>query len=161
MSDRAEALIERLGLEPHPEGGHYRRVFTSEAQVHPTDGRPVRAALSAIYYLLASDEVSRWHRVASDEGWHHCEGAPLELYESDDEFTAVSVTRLGPLASDRAPFHTVRAGRWQAARSLGDYTLVACTVGPGFDFADFTLLADRPEAAALMRQRQPLLVSLL
>ena len=161
MSGRADALVERLGLEPHPEGGHYRRIFASEARVHPVDGRPERAALSAIYYLLAADAVSRWHRVASDESWHHCEGAPLELYESDDEFAAVSVTRVGPLAFDTAPFHVVRAGRWQAARSLGDYTLVACAVGPGFDFADFELLSDRPEAAALMRRRQPLLGGLL
>jgi predicted cupin superfamily sugar epimerase len=161
VSSRSDALIDQLRLEPHPEGGFYRRIFTSDAQVHPTDGRPGRAALSAIYYLLTADGVSRWHRVASDEGWHHCEGAPLELYECDDEFSAVRVTRLGPLSDDTAPFHVVPAGAWQAARSVGEYTLVACTVAPGFDFADFALLSDRPEAAALLRLRQPACAALL
>ena len=144
-------LIEALQLQPHPEGGHYRRIHAATAQVLPQDGRGARPALTAIHYLLAAGETSRWHRVASDEVWHFIEGAPLAMFEADAAFAHVETRTLGPLAPGSMPLHVAQAGRWQAARSTGAYTLVACTVGPGFDFEDFELLRDRPEALARIR----------
>jgi predicted cupin superfamily sugar epimerase len=113
----------------------------------PSDRRTARAALTAIYFLLPEGAVSRWHRVASDELWHHYEGAPLELLQTPPDAPRLERFRLGPLADRQAPVHCVPAQWWQAARPLGAYTLVGCTVGPGFDFADFELLRDRPELA--------------
>lgn len=155
MHPRAAALIELLGLRPHPEGGFYRELFRSGAGVVPADGRGERAALTTIYYLLPGGTHSRWHRVASDEVWHLYEGGPLELLELGAPGTPVVRTRLAPPAADAAPVHTVRAGVWQAARPLGDYALAGCTVGPGFDFADFAFLADDAAASAAVRAAWP------
>jgi uncharacterized protein len=160
MDERAGELISSLGLVPHPEGGHFREVYRSASGVRPDDGRPVRSALTTIFFLLARGEVSRWHRVASDEAWHHYEGAPLELFTADREFGEVTRRVLGPVGTGAGPVHVVPAGAWQAARSLGAYTLVGCTVGPGFDFADFEMLRDLPEAEGV-RGRGAEVVSLL
>ena len=141
----AEAVVRRLGLMPHPEGGFYRELFRSAAPVTPADGRGERAALTTIYFLLPEGAVSRWHRVTSDEVWHLYEGGPLELLELDDAGAALRRHRLAPVGDeDGAPVRTIPAGAWQAARPLAGYALVGCTVGPGFDFADFRLLADDP-----------------
>ncbi|HMQ74774.1 MAG TPA: cupin domain-containing protein [Flavobacteriales bacterium] len=161
MHPRAEALIRELGLLPHPEGGHYRELYRSPLQVHPPDGRGDRAALTTIYFLLPAAEISRWHRVSSDEVWHHLEGAPLELVVSDPDLHRVQRHLLGPLRDGLRPEVVVPPGHWQAARSTGDHTLVGCVVAPGFDFADFTMLRDLPDAAERLRQRQPDAVDLL
>ena len=88
----------------------------------------------------------------SDEVWHFYEGDPLELLELDARAATLSRHRLGPVGDgDASPVHTIPAGAWQAARPLGAYTLVGCTVGPGFEFADFRLLADDPARAAAVR----------
>ena len=145
MHPRAAELIATLELRPHPEGGFYRELFRSAATVAPADGRGERAALTTIYFLLPEGAVSRWHRVASDEVWHLYEGGPLELLELDEAGGALRRHRLAPVGDEHgAPVHTISAGAWQAARPLGGYALVGCTVGPGFDFADFRLLADDP-----------------
>jgi predicted cupin superfamily sugar epimerase len=144
---RAAELIATLGLAPHPEGGYYREIWRAPQGVAPDDRRGARSALTAIYFLLPADAVSRWHRVRSDEIWHHLEGAPLELLRVPPDALRLERVRLGPLAAGQAPMHCVPARWWQAARSLGAYTLVGCTVGPGFEFADFELLRDRPELA--------------
>jgi predicted cupin superfamily sugar epimerase len=151
MTDRPRSLIARLGLRPHPEGGYYGEVFRSSATVHPTDGRGFRPALTTIYFLLPAGAISRWHRVQSDEVWHFYEGAPLDLWMAPPELGVVRRNRLGPLGHEQQPVGTVPGGWWQAARSTGGYTLVGCTVGPGFDFRDFTLAADQPSAAAALR----------
>ncbi|HEU4780045.1 MAG TPA: cupin domain-containing protein [Steroidobacteraceae bacterium] len=159
---RAAELIAGLGLEPHPEGGFYREIFRSCLLIQPADGRGARAALTTIYFLLPGGEASRWHRVTSDEVWHFYEGAGLELLELDAECRSLSVHRLGPLAADsQAPVCTIAAGRWQAARPLGDYALVGCTVSPGFDFADFAMLADDAVCAARVRSAWPDLTPLI
>jgi predicted cupin superfamily sugar epimerase len=145
--DRVAQLIEMLGLAPHPEGGHYREIWRAELGVAPADGRTARAALTSIYYLLPAGAKSRWHRVRSDELWHHYEGAPLELLVMPPEDLGLDRLRLGPLAPGQAPVQCVPAHHWQAAHSLGEYTLVGCSVGPGFEFADFELLRDHPERA--------------
>ena len=153
---RAAALIHALQLAPHPEGGFYREIFRSGAAVAPEDARGPRAALTTIYYLLPRGAISRWHRVASDEVWHLYEGGPLELLELAEPAGPLVRRRLAPVGADGdGPVHTVRAGVWQAARPLGDYALAGCTVGPGFDFADFAFLAADPVAAAAVRAAWP------
>lgn len=139
MPERAEELTQGLRLEPHPEGGAFREIFRSPLAVRPMDGRPDRAALTAIYFMLRSGEESRWHRVASDEAWVWLEGAPLELFVADHPGPAGARVLLGPVGEGISPVYVVPAGRWQAARSTGGYSLVTCMVGPGFDFADFVL----------------------
>ena len=148
MNQRAAELIETLGLKRHPEGGHYRELFRSPEIVQPADQRGERSALTTIYFLLTDDTYSRWHRVRSDEVWHLYEGGPLEVMELDPECQEFSTFTV-------APVHVVPAGTWQAARSIGPYTLVGCTVGPGFEFADFELLADHMGTAVLVRDIHP------
>lgn len=130
----AEAVIRRLGLVRHPEGGWYRETFRDASLKIGT-----RAASTAIYYLLPADEVSRWHRVDAVEIWHWYAGAPLRLTLSSDGRTSETLM-LGPtLTADAEPQHIVPAGVWQTAQSLGPWTLTGCTVAPGFEFAGFEL----------------------
>ncbi len=144
MHARVKALIDTLQLQRHPEGGWYRETFRSTACVRRESDGAVRSGLTTIFFLLAGGEISRWHRVSSDEAWHHYEGAPLELLTFAPDGSAPSVVQLGADAATR--MHVVPAGCWQAARPVGDHALVGCSVGPGFDFADFTLLGDLPAA---------------
>ena len=154
---RVRQLVDLLGLRRHPEGGSFAEVYRSALAVECSDGRGRRAALTSIYFLLASGEVSRWHRVASDEAWHYCEGDPLELFVADPAFEAIERHVIGPVAGSTRPVHVVPAHQWQAARTLGHYTLVGCTVGPGFEFADFELIeASSPEAEKVRQQRPEL-----
>ena len=155
MHERARALIDRLGLRPHPEGGYYGEVFRSDLTVQPADGREPRRAITAIYFLLPAGEHSAWHRVASDEVWMHIEGDALNLWccdlapESNAGASIPSGVRtltVGRLDQNASPIQIVRAGTWQSAEPLGEYTLVGCTVGPGFEFVDFTLARDEPSA---------------
>jgi predicted cupin superfamily sugar epimerase len=129
----ATEVIARLQLAPHPEGGHYREMFRDSRKV--AGGR---AASTAIYFLLARGERSHWHRVDAVEVWHFYAGSALELQISDEH--GHRSLHLGPdLRGGGAPQAVVAAGAWQAAASLGDWTLVGCTVAPGFDFAGFEL----------------------
>ena len=129
----AAALIERLGLAPHPEGGHFRETFR---QV-PDDGG--RGAMTSVLYLLTEGEISRWHRVDAAEVWHFHTGAPLELEISEDG-QKVRGHRLGPdLLAGEEPQVVVPPHAWQSARSTGAWTLVGCTVGPAFEFEGFEL----------------------
>jgi predicted cupin superfamily sugar epimerase len=153
---RAAELIHTLHLAPHPEGGYYREVFRSASTVQPHDDRDARSALTTIYFLLVAGAVSRWHRVRSDEVWHLYEGGPLELLDLDLSTRLLDTRQLGAVAANGTrPVHTVPAGHWQAARSLGPYALVGCTVGPGFDFADFHLMSDDATAAEVLRTSWP------
>jgi predicted cupin superfamily sugar epimerase len=144
----ADETVHRLGLVPHPEGGYYREMFRSEAQVTLPDGR-VRSASTAILYLLPADSWSAWHRVTSDEAWHHYEGAPLRLHRLGQE--TVILEKANPLA-------VVPAGVWQAAEPVGGAVLVGCTVAPGFEFQDFVmgdadaLIREYPGETALIRR---------
>jgi predicted cupin superfamily sugar epimerase len=155
MHPRAAELIATLGLEPHPEGGWYREIHRSLLEVKPGDDRSERPALTSIYFLLAEDEVSRWHRVGSDEAWHFHEGAVVELLIADPGIEHIVRQTLGPASDVDRPVRVVPAHSWQAARSTGAYSLVGCSVGPGFDFADFALLHDTPPLATKMRDRHP------
>ena len=130
--DAAEAIIDALGLKPHPEGGHYAETWRDP------DGGP-RGHSTAIYFLLKRGEVSAWHRVKdAAEVWHFYDGAPLELTVFDGSVRRMTI--LGPdLIAEQRPQAVVPAGAWQKATSLGDFTLVGCTVSPGFDFEAFEL----------------------
>ncbi len=128
----AAEVIRLLDLLPHPEGGHYRETFRD------APGPDGRARSTAIYFLLAAGERSHWHRVDAVETWHFHAGAPLELSLWDGG--PVTRLRLGvDLAAGERPQGIVPAGVWQAAASLGAWTLVGCTVAPGFEFAGFEL----------------------
>ena len=129
----AAEIIARLDLKPHPEGGHFRETFRD-----PANGRDDRAASTAIYFLLARGERSQWHRIDAVEIWHHYAGDSLMLQIADD--AGARSVRLGrDLAAGETPQAIVPAHAWQAAESTGDWTLVGCTVAPGFDFAGFEL----------------------
>lgn len=158
---RAEWLIETLEMTPHPEGGHFREVYRSPAIVRAAGSAADRSALTSIYFLLARGGVSTWHRVASDEVWHFYEGDPLELTTVNPDFGALKRETLGPVGEGSAPVRVVPADHWQTARTTGDYTLVGCTVGPGFEFEDFELLRDQPENAGVLRRLHPELVAFL
>lgn len=155
MDPRAEALVRDLALVPHPEGGHYRELFRSPARVSTSDGRGERDALTAIHFLLVENGPSRWHRVRSDEAWCFGEGAPIELLVVDERFVHGRVVRLGPASKESEPVHVVPAGWWQAARTTGAYSLAACIVGPGFEFADFELLSKHQDDLERFVRRFP------
>jgi uncharacterized protein len=156
MHPRAAELIAALDLRPHPEGGYYREIYRSDLQVIPPDGRGPRAALTTIYFLLPNGMHSRWHQVRSDEVWHLYDGGPLELLELRPDGSDLTRHWLTvPSAPGGGPVHTVRANDWQAAQVTNGYALVGCTVAPGFEFADFRLLADDTELSARIRARWP------
>jgi predicted cupin superfamily sugar epimerase len=151
MNPRIQTLIDSLQLQPHPEGGYYREIFRSDHMVAADQNRAERKALTAIYFLLETGQHSRWHRVLSDEVWTYLEGDPLELLCFDAASARLTICRLGPYAPETEPVRVVPAGVWQAAQPLGVYTLVNCTVGPGFEFSDFSMAADHPNLADVIR----------
>jgi hypothetical protein len=128
--DRITAL---LGLNPHPEGGAYVETFRDTSDQG-------RAASTAIYYLLRRGERSHWHRVDAAEAWHFHAGAPLKLSIAEREGAEVRTLVLGvDLEAGERPQAVVPTGWWQAAESQGDWTLVGCTVAPGFEFSGFEM----------------------
>ncbi|MGH6794772.1 MAG: cupin domain-containing protein [Methylocella sp.] len=130
----AADIVRLLDLQPHPEGGHFRETFRDPA----LDARR-RAVATLIYFLLECGEVSRWHRVDATEVWHYYAGAPLELNTSQNG-KEPRVHRLGPnLFAGERPQFVVPAHCWQSAMSLGPWTLVGCSVAPGFEFSGFEL----------------------
>jgi len=134
QTDRVDAhdLIERLGLVPHPEGGWYRENWRDQ----PAGGG--RGAGSAIYFLLAAGERSHWHRVDAAEAWHHYLGDPLELAIADgDDHRVIKLG--GDIPAGFEPQTVVPVRAWQAARPLGAWSLVGCTVAPAFEFSGFEL----------------------
>ena len=130
----AAEIIRLLDLKPHPEGGYFRETFRDPKM---SDGR---AASTAIYFLLARGERSHWHRVDAVEVWHYYAGAPLVLETAAKEAGPVRRMKLGPdIAMGERPQGVVAAGHWQAAESMGEWTLAGCTVAPGFEFANFEM----------------------
>jgi len=132
---RAADVVRLLALAPHPEGGHFRETYRDPSRVEGG-----RAASTAAYFLLARGERSHWHRIDAAEAWHFYAGAPLVLeIAAGGEVPARRLTLGTDLAAGERPQAFVPAGAWQAAESLGDWTLVGCTVAPAFDFAGFEL----------------------
>jgi uncharacterized protein len=129
----AAEVIRLLDLRPHPEGGHFRETFRD-----PRRGADGRSFSTAIYFLLAAGERSHWHRIDAVETWHWHAGAALALQIAGSD--GLATVRLGAdLAAGERPQAVVPAGAWQAAESLGAWTLVGCTVAPAFDFSKFEL----------------------
>jgi predicted cupin superfamily sugar epimerase len=162
---QASELVAKLALQPHPEGGWYREVYRSPTRVDTARGS--RSAITTIYYLLERNQLSRWHVVQADELWHFYGGAPLELVQYEPESHELVRYELGhvvggasaggggaavrpaatPVGAVVGPASAtavavIPTGAWQAARSLGEYSVVGCTVGPGFEFADFRFVCD-------------------
>lgn len=134
MDDTATAIIERLGLQPHPEGGWYRETWRAEAA--PGE----RASATAIHFLLAAGDRSHWHRVDAAELWFWHAGGALTLSTAPGDDGPVEHLVLGPeVLAGEAPQALVPPGHWQAAEPLGDWVLVSCVVSPGFEFAGFEL----------------------
>jgi predicted cupin superfamily sugar epimerase len=147
QAGRAAELVQLLQLAPHPEGGWYREHFRSASAVPQPDGRGPRQALTAIDFLLAAGERSAWHRVASDEAWHLVEGGPLQLWLLPPDCSRLELRTLAPVAAaGQRPRTVVPAHWWQAAVPApgAAFALVGATVGPGFDFADFSFGRDDP-----------------
>jgi predicted cupin superfamily sugar epimerase len=137
-----QEIISTLNLKPHPEGGWYRELHRSSLRV--TTSQDSRCALTSIYYLLEGHQSSRWHTVKADEIWHFYAGAPLELFAYQPIERTLVRRVLAPPAAEIEPAAVIPAGTWQAARSLGAYSLVGCSVGPGFEFADFSFVLNTP-----------------
>lgn len=127
-------VVSRLGLRPHPEGGFYRETFRDPRE----DGRG-RAASTAIYYLLGRGDESGWHRVDASEVWHYYAGAALVLTVSLDRGERKEYVLGADILNGQVPQVVVPAGWWQMAVSRGDWTLVGCTVAPGFEFSGFEM----------------------
>lgn len=133
LPKKAADIIARLELKPHPEGGHYRETFRDISV--DADGR---SRSTAIYFLLARGEHSHWHRIDAVETWHYYAGSALTLRIADEN--GERSIKLGTnLTAGETPQAVVPAHAWQAAESTGDWTLVGCTVAPGFEFAKFEL----------------------
>jgi predicted cupin superfamily sugar epimerase len=134
----AAEIMRLLDLKPHPEGGHFRETFRDARMVEGA-----RAASTAAYYLLARGERSHWHKVDAVELWHYHAGAPLKLEIALDASGPVECLTLGvDLAAGERPQAMVPADAWQAAQTLGEWTLVGCTVAPGFEFKTFEVAAN-------------------
>ena len=128
----AADLIARLDLSPHPEGGWYRQTWVADNPGRPTG--------TAILFLLQAHEISHWHKVDATEIWFHHTGAPLTLLRAADAVGPATATVLGPdVLNGQVAQAIVPANQWQSAQSQGAWSLVSCTVSPGFDFAGFTL----------------------
>ncbi len=128
----ADDIIAALGLERHPEGGWYRQTWVADNGPRPSG--------TCIYFLLKADERSHWHRVDADEIWLYHAGAALTLKVAETAAGPVKALTLGPdIASGDRPQQIIPAGHWQAAESMGEWTLVSCTVSPGFQFEGFEL----------------------
>ena len=129
----ADQIIALLSMKPHPEGGHYVETYRD------TSGPSARGHSTAIYYLLRAGEYSHWHRIDASEVWHYYAGGPLALSISKNGHDAEAY-RLGiNLGAGERPQIVVPPNAWQCAEPLGQWTLVGCTVAPGFDFSTFEL----------------------
>jgi predicted cupin superfamily sugar epimerase len=143
---KASQVIGELQLVPHPEGGWFREIYRSTDRVQRGDQS--RSATTAIYYLLEQHQLSRWHVVDADEIWHFYAGAPLLLLAYDPRARLLTRHVLSAPTGGFTSVGVIPAGVWQAARSLGEYSLVGCTVSPGFEFSGFRFTADLPDHRA-------------
>ena len=146
-------LVEKLNLEPHPEGGYYRQCFKSDVIVHPTNKENTRSAMTHIYYLLLKGNYSRFHRNAYDEIWnlYAGDGARLVLFDMDKR-----TVEEHSLSSNEMRFQlAVPGGIWQAAEPTGDYALFGCTVSPGWEFEDEVYMTDYPDVSRALKELNP------
>ena len=152
-------LIARYNLKPHPEGGYYGEVYRSADNLTSPHHAHTRSALTHIYFLLEKGQISRFHRVLHDEVWNFYAGAPLRLIQveakqpmqSDNDYATREKVIGGNQETEFV--HVIPAGHWQAAESTGDYSLVGCSVAPGFDFDDFSFMLNEQDQAWIKRHQ--------
>lgn len=159
--DKAKMYIKKLELLPHPEGGYYRETYASGIQTNFEGFSASRRVSTAIYYLLQQNDFSAFHRIKSDEMWHFYDGDPLEVFILEEE-GALSMLRVGlHLSNDEQPQALVSAGKWFASRVAkgGKFSLVGCTVAPGFDYQDFEM-ADRERLVSQYPQHRKIIEEL-
>lgn len=133
MTNSADDVIRRLALAPHPEGGCFRETYRHVPAAHG------RGLITVIYYLLRAGEVSAWHRIDAVEVWHHYDGAPLRLTVAEDGKAPYAAILGRDLSAGHAGHAVVSPHAWQTAESMGDWTLVGCTVAPAFEFDGFEM----------------------
>jgi predicted cupin superfamily sugar epimerase len=155
MNPRVSELINLFDMEPHVGGGYIREVFRSTNLIHLPGNKKDRRALTTIYYLLGAGEYDCWHRVDADEVWHYHEGAPLDLLWVEKGEEKCNLNILGGIENGSKPIAVVPGGCWQMARTKGEYTLVGCTMGPGFEYECYQLLRDHPEEAGKIQRQFP------
>ena len=153
-----QELIKKFDLKPHPEGGYFGEVFRSSKTVNSSAHAKQRHALTHIYFLLEKGQISRFHRVLHDEVWNFYAGAPLKLIQVD---ASATMTIKQPyktheiiIGDGESYAHVVPAEYWQAAESTGDYSLVGCSVAPGFDFEDFSFMQEAADVEWI-KKRHP------
>lgn len=144
---RIQQLVDKYQLQPHPEGGYYREIYRSVQEVSSEFTTEKRNALTHIYFLLGKGQFSRFHSVLHDEIWNFYEGAPLKLIEFDGNKTKELIIGKGDYT------RVIKGGVYQAAESTGEYTLVGCSVAPGFDFKDFSYLTDEPDMLKILKKK--------
>ena len=149
MPTRADELIQTLQLMPHPEGGYFRRIYESAKRTEVNGIE--RPTLTAIKFLLPAGVTSRWHRVDATEVWDWSEGGAMELSLFDPEQRTLTRVQLDTSARGGQANQVVQAGIWQSARSLGEYSLMDCSVSPGFVWMGFQLLEESSEVADQIR----------
>ena len=159
MNERAQQLIDLLQLTPHPEGGFFKETYRSADTVKSSQTGHLRSAVTDIYFLLTKGQKSRLHRVLHDELWHFFEGAPLRLLDVHAESRESHIIMLGDESDTPVYQYCIRGGNWQAAVSTGEYSLMGCTVAPGFDFNDFKFLSDDTEACDRILDLYPDLIN--
>ena len=142
--NKIKKLIEKYYLQKHPEGGYYAETYRSEMTLQSPVNCEVRNVVTDIYFLLSNGEISRFHKVIHDEIWNFYEGDPLKIITFNG--TEIFEYCIGSNAADGYKF-VVRGGLWQAAKSTGEYSLVGCTVAPGFDFEDFVFMSEHAKLA--------------
>ncbi|MCP3942439.1 MAG: cupin domain-containing protein [Desulfobacteraceae bacterium] len=145
-----ENLIKKYDLAPHPEGGYFKEIYRSSQVVQSGIASETRNTVTHIYFLLVKGQVSRFHRVIHDEIWNFYEGAPIKLIQFDT--TKIKEDTLGPGCKEYVGI--VPGNTWQAAATTGQYSLMGCTVAPGFDFTDFSFLKDDPDELERFRAMQ-------
>lgn len=139
MKNKASYWIDRLGLQPHPEGGHYKEIFRSHTEVYRHNESELKNACTSIYYLLEHNDFSGFHRLKSDELWYFHNGQPINIHvlDADGGYTCIELSdsETGNLQA------FIKSNSWFAAEisSKSDFALVSCAVAPGFDFAEFEM----------------------
>lgn len=138
-----ESIIKQLQLEPHPEGGFYRETYRSKEtfELKSTTEESLRNASTCIYFLLTSGQFSAFHKIKQDEIWHFYKGSPVHLHLISPKGNHSEIVIGTELNEQQTPQFVVPAGTWFAAavKDTESYSLVGCTVAPGFDFEDFEL----------------------
>ena len=161
MNTRIQEIIDSLELKPHPEGGYFNEIFRSSHTLESPNHQKIRNSVTNIYFLLTKGQVSRFHKVSHDEIWHFLEGDELELIELENKGLAPTHHILGSRTGKPNYQHCIRAENWQAAKCTGEYSLVGCTVAPGFDFEDFKFLTESTELTQELMLNQSALIPFL